>query len=83
MNNPSSSDSDYSHIRSKFTQNATICHFLYFILIPWLFFKIIVRNEFLTSDYPEIKGMHMNIALQDQVLDSDPLFMYIMYSLCQ
>ena len=50
--------------------------------MQWLFCKNIARNEFLTSNYPEIKVLHINIALEDQILDSDPLLIYIMCSFC-
>ena len=50
--------------------------------MQWLFFKNIVRNEFLASNYPEIKVLHINIVLEDQILDSDPLLIYIMCSFC-
>ena len=50
--------------------------------MQWSFCKNIVRNEFLTSNYPEIKVLHLNIALGDQILHSDPLLIYIMCSFC-
>ena len=39
-----------------------------FTLIPWLFCKNIVRNEFLTPKYHKNEVLLMNVASQDHVL---------------
>ena len=50
--------------------------------MQWSFCKNIIRNEFLASNYTEIKVLHLHVALGDQILDSDPLLIYIMCSFC-
>ena len=49
---------------------------LNFPLMPLLFFKSIVRNEFPTPKYPIIEVLIMPVGLQDQFLHADPFSIF-------